>query len=58
MGDEDIMYKPLLDDIHVEAETFIMNEDDFEIDMGSWDGLQGVKQENPVLKDKEKLATQ
>ena len=48
MGDEDIMYEPLLDDIDVEM---LMNEDDFEIDTGSQDGLQGVKQEDPVLKD-------
>ena len=42
MGDEDIMYKPLLDDINADT---LMNEDDFEIDMGSRNGLQGVKQE-------------
>ena len=28
-----------------------MNEDNFEIDTGSRDGLQGVKQEDSVLKD-------
>ena len=32
VGDENIMYKSLLDDINVEA---LMNEDDFEIDTGS-----------------------
>ena len=53
MGDEDIMCELLLDDIDEET---LMNEDDFEIDTGSRDGLQGVKQEDPVLKDKEKLA--
>ena len=53
MGDEDIMYKSLLD--YIEAET-LMNEDDFEIDTGSRDGLQGVKQEDPVLKVEGKLA--
>ena len=35
-----------------------MNEDNFEIDIGSRDGLQGVKQEDSILKDKGKLAAQ
>ena len=54
MGDKDIMYEPLLDDTCIIAET-LLNEDDFEIDMGSWDRLQDIKQD-PVLKDEEKLA--
>ena len=29
----------------------VKNEDDFEIDTGSQDGLQGIKQEDPILKD-------
>ena len=33
-----------------------MNEDNFEVDTGSQDGMQGVKQEDPILKDKGKLA--
>ena len=33
----------------------LMNEDDFEIDTGSRDGLQGLKQEDPILKDEGKL---
>ena len=41
LGGEDIMYEPLLDNTDVET---IMNEDDFEIDMGSRNGLQGVEQ--------------
>ena len=53
VGDKDKMYELLLDDI--DAET-LMNEDDFEIDTGSRDVVQGVKQEDPVLKDEEKLA--
>ena len=32
--------------------------DNFEIDMESQDGLQGVKQEDSVLKDEGKLAAQ
>ena len=52
MGDEDTMYEPLLYDINSET---LMNEDDFEIDMGSRDELQDLKQD-PVLKYKEKLA--
>ena len=47
MGDKDIMYELLLDDIDAEM---LMNEGDFEIDTGSRDGLQSVKQEDPVLK--------
>ena len=54
MGDEDIMYELLLDDI---AET-LMNEGDFEIDKGSRDGPHSVKQEDPILKDEGKLAAQ
>ena len=46
-GLEDIMYKQLLGDIHVDVETF-MDEDDFEIDTGSRDGLQGIDQEKQV----------
>ena len=48
VGDEDIMYQSLLDDIDAEM---LMNEGYFEIDTESQDGLQGVKQEDPVLKD-------
>ena len=48
MGDEDIMYKPLLDNIDVETLT---NESDFEIDTASPDRLQVIKQENPIVKD-------
>ena len=33
-------------------------EDDFEIDTGLCDELQGVKQDDPVLKDEGKLAAQ
>ena len=55
MGDEDIMHGPLLGD--VDAET-LMIEDNFEIDTGLRDRLHGVKQEDPVLKDKGKLAAQ
>ena len=33
-----------------------MNEGDFEIDTGSREVLQGVKQEDPVQKDERKLA--
>ena len=40
VGDEDILYKPLLNDIDVET---LMNEDYFEIDTGSQDGLQGIE---------------
>ena len=47
VGEEDIMYEPLSDDI--DAET-LMNEDDFEIDTGSRDGLQVIKQEDSVLR--------
>ena len=32
------------------------NEDDFEIDTGLRDGMEGVKQEDPVQKDEGKLA--
>ena len=53
VGDDDILYERLLHDMDVET---LMNEDDFEIDTGSCDGLQGVKQEDPVLKDQGKLA--
>ena len=53
VGDEDIMYEPLLDDIAAET---LMNEADFQIYTGSWDGLQGVKQEDFILKDEGKLA--
>ena len=49
VGDKDIMYAPLLDDIDVET---LMDEDDFESDTGSCDRLQGVEQEDPALKDK------
>ena len=35
-----------------------VNKDDFEIDTGLRDELQGVKQEDPVLKDEGKLAAQ
>ena len=38
VGDEGIMYEPLLDDIHVDAKTIL------KIDMESRDGLQDVKQ--------------
>ena len=57
VGDEDtcIMYESLLDNIDVET---LMDEDDFEIDMGSQDGLQGVKQEDPALRDERKLEAQ
>ena len=37
VGDKDIMYEPLLDDIDVET---LMTEDDLKIDMGAQDGLQ------------------
>ena len=50
MGDEDIMYEPLLDDMRK------LNEDDFEIDTGLRDWLQGVKHEDSILKDEGKLA--
>ena len=33
----------------------LMNEDDFEIDAGSQNGLQGIKQEDPGLKVEWKL---
>ena len=46
------MFKPLLDDIAVET---LMDEDDFEIDRGSRDGLQGVEQEGPALINEGKL---
>ena len=49
------MYEPLLDNIDTEM---LINEDNFEVDTGSRDRLQGVKQEDPVLKDKRKLAAQ
>ena len=55
MGDEDIMYKPLLDNVDVET---LINESDFKIDTGSLDRLQGIEQENPVVKDEGKLAAQ
>ena len=41
MGDEDIPYKLLLDNIDVEM---LMNEDDFEIGTRSRDGLKGTEQ--------------
>ena len=47
VGDKDIMHELLLDDIDM---VMLMNEGDIEIDTGSWDGLHGVKQEDPVLK--------
>ena len=50
--DEDKMYKPLLTDIYVEMLT---DEDDFEIDTGWCDKLQGVEQEDPILRNKRKL---
>ena len=53
VGDEDIMYEPLLDDKDVKM---LINEGDFEIDTGSRDGLQDVKQEDCVLKDEGNLA--
>ena len=43
MGDEDILYELLLNDIDVET---LMDEDNFEIDMRSRDRLQGVEQED------------
>ena len=52
VGDGGIMYKPLLDDIDVEMLT---DENHFEIDTGSCDWLQGIDQEDPVLKDERKL---
>ena len=52
VGDKDIMHEPLVDDIGAKTLT---NKGDFEIDTGSRDVLQGVKQEDPVLKDKEKV---
>ena len=48
------MYEPLLDNTYVET---LMDEDDFEIDTGSRDRLQGIKQEDPTLRDDRKLAT-
>ena len=53
MGEEEIKYEPLLDNIDTET---LMKDDDFEIDTGSRDGLHGVKLEDPVLKDKGNLA--
>ena len=47
VGDEDIMYKSLLDNTAVET---LVNEDDFEIDTGSRDRLHGLNQEDPILK--------
>ena len=44
--------EPLLDDIDVGT---LMNEDDFEIETMSQDGLQGVKQKDPDLRNKGKL---
>ena len=44
MGDKDVIYKPLLDNIDTET---LMNVDDCEIDTGSRDGLHGVNQEDP-----------
>ena len=32
-----------------------MDKDDFEIDMGSCDGLQGIEQEDPTLRNERKL---
>ena len=51
-GEEDIMFKPLLDDINVEM---LMDEDDFEIDRGSRDGLQGIEQGGHALINEGKL---
>ena len=51
-GDEDIMYELLLDDIDVET---LMHEDDFGIETGSRDRLQGVEQEDSSLGDEGKL---
>ena len=55
VGNKDIVYEPLLD--NMDAET-LMNEGNFEIDMGSSEGLQGVKQDDPILKYERKLAAQ
>ena len=53
VGDEDIMYKLLLDNMAMET---LMDEDNFEIDMGSRDRLQGVlQQEDPALRNERKL---
>ena len=48
VGDEELMYEPLLDNI---GEETLMNEDNFEIDTGSCNRLQGLKQEDLTLKD-------
>ena len=47
------MYEPFLDDI---ARCRDVNEDDFEIDTGWCNELQGLAQEDSVLKDKGQLA--
>ena len=52
MEDEDKMYEPLLDDIHVET---LMEEGNLEIETGSQDELQGMQQEHPALRDQGKL---
>ena len=52
-GDEDVMYEPLLHDI--DAAT-LMYEDDFEVETGSREGLRGVEQEEPALRDEGRLA--
>ena len=52
MGDEEIMYEPLL------YRCGDVKDDDFEIDTGSHDKLQGIKQEDPVRKNEGKLAAQ
>ena len=46
VGDKDtcIMYEPLLDYIDVKT---LMDENDFQIDTGSLDGVQGKEQEIP-----------
>ena len=51
VGDENIMCEPLL---YMYVET-LMDEDDFEIDTGSCDGLQSVEQEDPPLRNERKL---
>ena len=48
--DEDVVYKPLLDNIDGEK---LINEDNFETYMGSRDGVQGVNQEDCMLADRE-----
>lgn len=46
------MYEPLL---HVIGVEMLADEDDFEIDTGLRDGLQGLKQGDPVLGGERKL---